>query len=80
MYKMYFFLAGTPKPLSRSASPHIPNQQQIKQSSSQVPLKAVSLSEESSSSSSSSGRYVKMFSKMSKINDVVIYAQGYLYQ
>ena len=56
-----FFIAGTPKPLSRSASPHVPNQQQIKQSSSTVPLKSVSLSSESSSSSSSSGRYVTVW-------------------
>ena len=58
------FLAGTPKPLSRSASPHIPNQQQVKQSSSTVPLKSVSLSSESSSSSSSSGRYVVKYSQI----------------
>lgn len=42
--------AGTPKPISRSASPHIPNQQQNKTS---MPLASVSLSESSSSSSSS---------------------------
>jgi hypothetical protein len=52
-----FFLAGTPKPISRSASPHIPinsNSTTLSQAAATVAAK-VELSS-SSSSSSSSGR------------------------
>ena len=49
-------LVATPKPLSRSASPHIPNQQ----TTSLASAAKVSLSE-SSSDSSSSGRYINQY-------------------